>query len=104
MDARHLLPVVGQGEGEGELGDPLRLGARDDLEGLDHAADRLVLEPRVLALGVLTDDAEIDVAVAGLVAGDVLDQDDGGVDVEFLTEGDVEGLVPGTLNGGVEDS
>lgn len=104
VDASDLLAVVGQGKGKGELGDALRLGAGDDLERLDDAVDRLVLETGVLALGVLTDDAEVDVLVTGLVAGDVLDEDDGSVDVELLTEGDVERLVAGTLDGGVEDT
>lgn len=104
VDAGHLLAVVGQGEAEGELGDALGLGAGDDLERLDDAGDGLVLKAGVLALGVLTDDGEVDVLVAGLVAGDVLDQDDRGVDVELLTEGDVEGLVAGAVDGGVEDA
>lgn len=104
VDASDLLAVVGQSEAESELGDALRLGTGDDLERLDDAADGLVLETGVLALRVLTDDAEIDVVVAGLVARDVLDQDDRGVDIEFLTEGDVEGLVAGALDGGVKDT
>ncbi|GKT63064.1 LOW QUALITY PROTEIN: hypothetical protein ColTof4_05343 [Colletotrichum tofieldiae] len=58
----------------------------------------------VLALGVLTDDGKVDTLVAGLVAGDVLDEGDGGVDVELLAHGDVEGLVAGALNGGVQDT
>lgn len=90
VDAGDLAAVVGKSEGESELGDTLRLCAGDDLEGLNDAGNGLVLETRVLALGVLTDDAQVDVLVAGVVAGDVLDQDNGGVDVEFLTEGDVE--------------
>jgi hypothetical protein len=104
VDAGDLLAVVGERKGEGELGDALRLLAGDDLERFDDAADRLVLEARVLALGVLTDDAEVDVLVARLVAGDVLDQDDGGVDVELLAESDVEGTVAGSLDGRVEDT
>ena len=39
----------------------------------------------------------------GLVAGDVLDEHDGGVDVEFLPHGDVEGGVSGAGDGGVKD-
>lgn len=93
VDAGDLLAVVGESEAEGELGDALGLGAGDDLERLHDAGDRLVLQAGVLALGVLTDDGEVDVLVAGLVAGDVLDQDDRGVNVELLAEGDVEGLV-----------
>jgi len=104
VDAGDLLAVVGEGESKGELGDALRLCAGDDLERLNDALDRLVLETRVLSLGVLTDDAEVDVLVAGLVAGDVLDQDNRGVDVELLTKSDVERLVTGTLDGGVEDT
>ena len=104
VDASDLLPVVGQGEGKGELGDALRLCARDDLERLDDAIHRLVLQPRVLALGVLTDDAQVDVLVARVVAGDVLDEADGGVDVELLAEGDVERLVAGACDGRVQDA
>lgn len=42
--------------------------------------------------------------MAGFVAGDVLDQDDGGVDVEFLSEGDVEGDVAAAGDGSVKDT
>jgi hypothetical protein len=104
VDAGNLLAVVGERKGEGELGNALRLLPGDDLERLDDAVDRLVLEARVLALGVLTDDAEVDVLVARLVAGDVLEEDNGGVDVELLTESDVEGAVARSLDGRVEDT
>jgi hypothetical protein len=104
VDAGDLLAVVGQRKGKSKLGDALRLLAGDDLERLDDAVDRLVLETRVLALGVLTDDAKVDVLVARLVAGDVLEEDDGSVDVEFLAESDVEGAVTGSLDGRVEDT
>lgn len=73
VDARHFLAVVGQGEGEGEFGDAFGFGAGDDLEGLDHAGHGLVFEAGVFAFGVLADDAQVDVGVAGLVAGDVFD-------------------------------
>ena len=63
-----------------------------------------MLKTRVLALGVLTDDAKVNVLVACLIAGDILEEDDRGIDVEFLTEGDVEGAVAGALDGGVEDT
>lgn len=104
VDASNLGSTVGEGEREGELGDTLRLGAGDDLEGLDDTLDALVLETRVLTLGVLSDDAQVDVLVAGLVAGDVLDQADGSIDVKLLSHGDVEALVAGSADGGVKDT
>jgi hypothetical protein len=52
-----------------------------------------VLEARVLALGVLTDDGKVDVGVAGREAGERLAEDDGCVDVELLAHGDVPGDV-----------
>ena len=104
MDAGNLLAVVGERKGESKLGDALRLLTGDDLERLNDAVDRLVLETRVFTLGVLTDDAEVDVLVACLVTRDVLEEDDGSVDVELLTEGNVEGTVAGSLDGGVQDT
>ena len=104
VDAGDLLAVVGKGEDEGELGDALRLGARDDLERLDDAGHALVLETAVLALGVLADDAHVDVLVPCLEAGDVLDERDGGVDVELLAHGHVEALVARPADGGVQDA
>lgn len=104
VDAGNLLAVVGEGEAEGKLGNALRLGAGDDLERLDDAGDALVLEAAVLTLGVLADDAEINVVVARLEAGDVLDERDGGVNVELLAHGDVEALVAGAVHGGVQDA
>lgn len=104
VNAGNLLSVVGQGEAKCKLGNALRLGAGDDLEGLDDSLHGLVLQTGVLSLGVLTDDAEVDVLVTGLVSGDVLDENNGGEDIEFLTESDVEGLVTGALDGGEEDT
>lgn len=104
VDTGDLLAVVGQGEGESKLGDALRLGAGDDLERLNNTWNRLVLKTGVLSLGVLTDNGEVDVLVASLVTWDVLDQDHGGVDVELLTKSNVEGLVAGALDWGVQDA
>jgi hypothetical protein len=104
VDAGNLLAVVGKGKGESELGNALRLLPGDDLERLDDAADGLVLEARVFALGVLTNNADVDVLVARLVAGNVLEEDNGSVDIELLAESDVEGAVAGALDGRVEDT
>lgn len=104
VNAGNLLTVVGKSKGEGKLGNAFRLFASDDLERLDNAIDRLVLEARVLALGVLTNDAEIDVLVARLVARDVLEKDNRGVDVKLLTKGDVEGAMTRSLDRSVQDT
>lgn len=104
VNASNLLAAVGEGESKSESGNALRLGAGDDLERLNDTGDALVLEAGVLALGVLTDNAQVDVLVAGLVAGHVLDEGDAGVDVELLSHGNVEALVAGAADGGVEDS
>lgn len=63
-----------------------------------------MLEARVLALCVLTDDDKVDVAVAGGEARHSLAERDGGVDVELLAHGDVPRRVPTALDGGVEDT
>ena len=104
VDAGNLGAAVGEGKGKGEAGNALRLGAGDNLERLDDAGDALVLEARVLALGVLTDDAQVDVLVAGIVAGNVLDEGDAGVNVKLLAHGDVEALVAGAADGRVQDT
>ena len=104
VNAGDLGAVVGESKGESELGDTLGLGTGDDLERLNDAGNTLVLEAGVLALGVLTDNAQVDILVAGLVARDVLDEGDGGVDVELLAHSDVEGGVAGAVHGGVEDT
>ena len=76
VDASNLASVFGEGKGESELCDALRLGACDDLERLDDTADGLVLETRVLALRVLTDDRKVDILVARGEAGERLAEDD----------------------------
>lgn len=63
-----------------------------------------MFQTTVFTFCVLTDDHEVDVVVASLVARDVLDEDNVGVDVEFLTEGDVERDVTRTSDGSVEDT
>src|SRR6266480_762028 len=88
--AGDLPPIVRQSEGEGELGDSLRFCPCYDLERLDDAAYRLMLEAGIFAFGVLADNTEVNILVSGFVAGDVLDKDDGGVNVELLSQSNVE--------------
>ena len=104
MNAGNLLSVVAESKVEGEAGNALRLGAGDDLERLDNAGVGLVLKTRVLSLGVLTNDGKVDVLVTGGVAGDVLAENQGGVHVQVLADGDVEGRVSKGRDRGVENS
>jgi len=104
VDTGYLLAVVGKGKGKGKLSNTLRLCPGDDLQRLDHAGYGLMLKTGVLSLGVLTDDAEVDILVARLEAGNVLDQHDRCVDIELLTQSDVEGRVAGALDRGVENT
>lgn len=104
VDASDLLAVVGESEAKGELGNALGLGTGDDLERLNDALDALVLQTGVFTFCVLTDDAHVDALVARLVAGDVLDQRNGGIDVELLSHGDVERLVARPLQRGVQNA
>jgi hypothetical protein len=104
VDAGNLLAPVGGSKRESELGDPLGLHLGDNLEGLDNTRDRLVLEAGVLSLRVLTDDAHVNVGVAGLVSRHVLDHHNRGVDVQLLPQGNVPRLVAGALHGGVQNA
>lgn len=104
VDAGNLLTVVGESKAESELGNALGLSTGDNLQRLDHTLHRLVLKTRVLSLCVFTDNAKVDVLVAGLIAGDVLDQHDRRVDVKLLTQSNVERLVTGALNGGEKNT
>lgn len=63
-----------------------------------------MFQTRVLALGVLTNDAEIDVLVACLVSRNVLEEDNGRIDVELLAKSNVEGAMTRSLNRSVEDA
>lgn len=63
-----------------------------------------MLKARILPLGVLPYDAKIDIVMAGLITRDVLDQDDGRVDVQLLSQGYVERLMTGTFDWSVENA
>jgi len=63
-----------------------------------------VLQPGVLSLGVLSNDGEINVVVSSLETREGLADDDGSVDVERLTHGDVPRVVLSGSHGGGEDT
>lgn len=86
VDGRDLLASVHDGKVKGKLGDALRAGLGDDLHALDDAGVDLVLETRVLALGVLADDDNVDVLVARGVAGQRLAQGHVGKEIELLAD------------------
>lgn len=104
VDARNLVTPVRQRKRKRKLGDALALSPRDDLEGLHHARHALVLQPRVLSLGILPDDAQIHILVTRLVAGDILDQADARIDIQFLTQRHIETLMSASRDGRVQDS
>lgn len=104
VDCGDLLPVVGDGEGTGKSGDSLGLCPGDDLQGLDDPADRLVFQARVFTFSVLSNDAQIDVVVAGFQAGNILDEDNGGIGVKLLSHSYVEGLVTRAFHWSVQDT
>jgi len=104
VNSSHLLSVVRNGESTCKFRDSLSLSSGDDLQGLDDTANRLVLQARIFTFCILSYDAEVDVFVACLETWDVLDQYHGGVGIELLTHGDVEGIVAGSFYGRVEDT
>ena len=88
MEETHLAVVL-QGKVEGESNNTFSLGPTRDFQTLDDTGDALVFEARVLSLGVLTDDSEVDVGVARRESWERLAKDDRRVNVELLTHGNV---------------
>ena len=76
MVGKTHLAVVLERKIEGETNDTLRLRTRGHLQALDHTRVALVLEARILTLGVLTDDRKVNVVVAGGETRKRLAQDD----------------------------
>ena len=60
-----------------------------------------MLKTGVFTLGIFTDDTEIHIIMASLVAGNILDQDDRGVNVQFLAQSNVKRLMARSLYWGV---
>jgi hypothetical protein len=63
-----------------------------------------VLETRVFSLSVFSDNGEIDIFVSGRETWKGFADNDGSVDIESLTHGDVPRVVAVLVNGGVEDT
>jgi hypothetical protein len=75
---------------EGIAQNALRGLLGDELDALHDAVDYHVLDARVLALGVLTDQDSINIVVGRLVAGDGLAGSDVGEKIKGPAQGEVE--------------
>lgn len=93
VDNADLLAVDSAGLLEGVAEDTLGSLAGDELDGLDNAIDDDVLNARVLALGVLTDEDGVNAVVGGLEASNGAARAEVGEKVEGPAEGQVEGNV-----------
>jgi hypothetical protein len=66
---------------------------RNQLDTLHHSRNDNMLDPGVLALGILPDEHGVDIGVRGFVAGDGATGTDVGEEGEGAAEGQVEGDV-----------
>lgn len=89
----HLFLASSNGVLESEAENALGGLLGDQLDGLDNAVNNDVLDARVFALGVLTNEDSVDIVVGGLVAGDRLAGTQVGEEVECTAESQVEGDV-----------
>jgi len=89
MLGKFHLAVVLQGEIKGKSNNTLGLVTSGDFQTLDNTGNTLVFKARVLSLGILTNDGEVDVGVTRGEARERLAKDNRRVNVELLTHGDV---------------
>ena len=90
VDGGDPVAAADLGVVEGVPGDTLRGVMRDELDRLNDAGDELVLDARVLALSVLTDEDRVDVVVGRLEALDRRARPNVGKEVERPAERQVE--------------
>lgn len=93
MDGGDSVSATDLGVMESVSSDSLGSLVGDELDGLNDPGDELVLDTRVLPLGVLSDEDRVDVIVRGLVTLDRDTRSDVGEQVEGSSEGEVEGDV-----------
>ena len=96
--------AVSEGEIESEAGDALCLGTCGYFQRFNNARITLVFETGVLALGVFTNYGKVDIGMTGGDAGKGLAQNDGCINVELLTHGDIPGDVTGLGNRSKQDA
>ena len=63
-----------------------------------------MFEAGILSFGVLANNAEIHVFVSCAISGNVLDQDNGCIDVQFLSKSNVERVMARAFDRCVEDA
>lgn len=90
MHNGHLLAIVVLRILEGILGHTHGGVLGDQLDALNDAIDDLVLNARVLTLGVLADGDHVDVVVQRLVALEAAAGSNVGIQVELLAQGQVQ--------------
>jgi hypothetical protein len=90
VDDADLLAADSLGVLEGVAQDTLGSLTGDELDGLDNTVYDDVLDARVLALSVLTDQDSVDVVIGGLIAGNRAAGSEVGEEVEGSAEGQVE--------------
>ena len=90
VDGGHSVSAADLGVVERVPGDSLRGLVGDELDRLDDSVHELVLDTRVLSLGVLSDEDGVDVVVSGLEPDDGRAGSDVGEQVERSSESQVE--------------
>ncbi|EEQ41305.1 conserved hypothetical protein [Clavispora lusitaniae ATCC 42720] len=103
VDGSNQLSVVLLGKVKGELGNSLRLESGHDLQGLNDTWNRSVLQARVFTFGVFSDQGKVNAVQSGLDTWDVLDQNQRSVDVQLLSQGNVQRSGSG-VGRGVQDT
>jgi len=93
VDSSDPIPSMGLGIVEGVSGHAFARFPSDQLHGLNDAIDDLMLDSRVLALSVLSNEDGVDVVVGRLVALDGRTWSNVCKEVEGTSEGQVEGYV-----------
>mmetsp|Transcript_10786 Transcript_10786/g.32062 ORF Transcript_10786/g.32062 Transcript_10786/m.32062 type:complete len:323 (+) Transcript_10786:437-1405(+) len=90
VDSSDLLALVVDCVLESKLSNTAGRLACDDLKALNHAGHHLVLQTRVLSLGVLANGHQVDIVVSRLVARDRHARPHVGVQIQLLAQGQIE--------------
>lgn len=97
------LAAIPEGEVKGETTDALGLCAGRNLQTLNDTGEALVFQTGVLSFRVLTNDCKVDIFVTGGESRKRLAEDNGSIDVELLTHGNIPRDVARLRNRGEEN-